>query len=508
MKINTRIILPNLAFLLLVVGTLLLVTFKLYSESKILEREALATSKANQLTLRLNVLHKRQSDNILDYSYTRNDTGLTKGTEINDLIESTIDVLKETVSEIRGARILRRYMIANNGNTRIGRELIKAIRENDQRAKRTVFLRWGLKGRLVNATLSDLTAYNRGILERTIARNTSLTSYLTQLTFAAALIAIIFFCFAFFYYRRTIVNPIIQFKKAVDGIASGRLDATVEDKIVKVGGEIGALASAFNAMSMDLQSTTVSRDVLVNEVKSRKFTQKKLEQSNKELDDFAYIVSHDLKAPLRAIRSLVDIIVDEYQKKIDDEGTELLTLLKNRSERMNNLIIGILEYSRLGKASAKKEYLQMDQLLADVIESIRPSNDFQISLTGNMSSIYANRIQIIQVFQNLLSNSIKFMDKIPGVLVISCEDFGEYCQYAVRDNGPGIAREYFEKIFKIFQTLNPRDEIESTGVGLSITRKIVEMHGGSIWLDSVPGDGTTFFVTFYKHDHGGHIDEH
>ena len=100
------------------------------------------------------------------------------------------------------------------------------------------------------------------------------------------------------------------------------------------------------------------------------------------------------------------------------------------------------------------------------------------------------------------------MDKIPGEIAISCEDCGDYLQYAVQDNGPGIAREYFEKIFKIFQTLNPRDEIESTGVGLSITRKIVEMHRGSIWLDSVPGEGTTFFVTFNKNDYGGRTDEY
>ena len=296
MNINTRIILPNIVFLLLVVGTLLFGTFKLYSESKILEREVLTTSKANQLTLRLNVLHKRQSDNILDFSYTRNEKEIDKGIEINNMIEATIDILRETVSEARGARIFRRYLIANKGNMQIGRDLLKAIQENDKRAGYANFLKWDVKGRMVNATLSDLTAYNRGILQRTISREATLTYYLTELTLTAIVLITSFFGFMYFYYRRTIVSPIIQFKETVDGISLGRLDTSIDDKIIKVGGEIGALASAFNAMSTDLQTTTVSRDVLVTEVKSRKFAQKKLEVSNKELDDFAYIVSHDLKS--------------------------------------------------------------------------------------------------------------------------------------------------------------------------------------------------------------------
>jgi len=220
-----------------------------------------------------------------------------------------------------------------------------------------------------------------------------------------------------------------------------------------------------------------------------------LEQKNKELDEFASIVSHDLKAPLRGIGSLVDWLYEDNKEKLDAEGQENLESLKGRVVRMNHLIDGILAYSRLGRVLQKMEMIDMNKLLADVIDILEPPENIKIDIVGNLPAIKASRIQMEQLFQNLLSNAIKYMDKEKGKVEVSCFQDGLNWHFKVKDNGPGIPSEFFERIFKIFQTLKPRDRVESTGIGLSIVKKIVELHSGQIWPESTLGQGTTFHVS-------------
>ncbi len=220
-----------------------------------------------------------------------------------------------------------------------------------------------------------------------------------------------------------------------------------------------------------------------------------LKATNKELESFAYIVSHDLKAPLRNIAQLVNWLVDDYAGAFDKQGKEYADLLLNRVKRMDNLINGVLEYSRIGRVRGSDEPLDLNALLPEVVDTLAPPPQIAITLADALPTIVGDRTRIAQVFQNLIGNAIKFMDKLQGTITIGCRDDGAYWQFSVADNGPGIDAQHYERIFQIFQTLHPRDEVENTGVGLAIVKKIVEFYGGKIWVDSTIEKGSTFVFT-------------
>jgi len=220
-----------------------------------------------------------------------------------------------------------------------------------------------------------------------------------------------------------------------------------------------------------------------------------LVHKNKELNDFAYIVSHDLKAPLRAIGSLADWIASDYADKFDADGKEQMGLLKGRVVRMHNLIEGILQYSRIGRINEAKQKVDTAKLVPEVVDSIAPPEEISITVVDKLPEITFEKTRIIQVFQNLIGNAVKYMDKDIGVVKVGCKFEEDYWKFHVADNGPGIDEKYHAKVFQIFQTLNPRDEVESTGVGLSVVKKIVETSGGQIWIESEVGAGSTFYFT-------------
>jgi signal transduction histidine kinase len=223
-----------------------------------------------------------------------------------------------------------------------------------------------------------------------------------------------------------------------------------------------------------------------------------LEAANKELQSFAYIVSHDLKSPLRGICHIADWLVQDYANAFDDQGKEMLSLLNNRVKRMDNLIEGILEYSRIGRILGKDDVIDLYRLLKDIVDTLAPPPTIHLAIVPDLPVIVGDKTRLSQVFQNLIGNAIKFMDKPQGEIKIGCEDAGAYWQFSVTDNGPGIDPRHHERIFQIFQTLRPRDEQESTGIGLSIVKKIVEFYSGKVWVESEPGTGSTFWFTLPK----------
>ncbi|OQX96485.1 hypothetical protein B6I21_00935 [candidate division KSB1 bacterium 4572_119] len=219
---------------------------------------------------------------------------------------------------------------------------------------------------------------------------------------------------------------------------------------------------------------------------------------NQDLKEFAYIVSHDLKAPLRAISSLVDWLACDYKDKFNEKGKELLNLLLGRVKRMHDLIEGILRYSRVGRVKEEKVNIDLNLLVPDVIELVDVPDNIEVKIKGDFPKLVAEKTRIEQVFQNLISNAIKYMDKPKGLIQIACKKKEDFWEFSIADNGPGIEEKHFKKIFQIFQTLAPRDEIESTGVGLSLVKKIVEMYGGKVWVESEVTKGSTFFFTVPK----------
>jgi PAS domain S-box-containing protein len=220
-----------------------------------------------------------------------------------------------------------------------------------------------------------------------------------------------------------------------------------------------------------------------------------LETVNQELESFAYVVSHDLKAPLRAISRLTTWLVTDYAQAFDDKGKEMAALLISRVKRMDNLIEGILEYSRIGRIVGQTTLIDLNRLLPEVIDLLAPPPSIRIEIAPELPAIIGDKIRIQQIFANLIGNAVKFMDKPDGKIAVRCDDAGADWRFSVADNGPGIDPKYHERIFQIFQTLQPRDEVENTGVGLSIVKKIVEFYGGKIWVESAEGHGSTFFFT-------------
>lgn len=224
-----------------------------------------------------------------------------------------------------------------------------------------------------------------------------------------------------------------------------------------------------------------------------------LERSNKELDQFAYVASHDLKAPLRGIANLTQWIEEDLGDRVTGDSREHMELLKGRVNRMEGLIDGILSYSRAGRVREKPQKIEVGKLIAESIELLSAPPDTQIVVGPDMPTLQTEKVPLQQVLMNLIGNAIKYNQR-PGARVeITVQRLDGWFQFSVADNGPGIAPQYRERIWQIFQTLEARDKVEGTGIGLSVVRKIVEARGGRTWLDSEVGRGSTFHFTWPQH---------
>jgi two-component system sensor kinase FixL len=244
---------------------------------------------------------------------------------------------------------------------------------------------------------------------------------------------------------------------------------------------------------------------IIRDISERKAAEKRQSQLigelanvNCELSDFAHIVSHDLKAPLRAIGALARWLADDYADKFDERGREQINLLINRVQRLHSMIDCILKYSQVGRVYEEKTEVNLNELVTNVIDMLGPPGNIKVQVDGELPAIVCQRTRIEQVFQNLMGNAIKFMDKPAGEIRIGCSADGEFWKFSVEDNGPGIEEKYFDRIFQIFQTLKPRDESENTGIGLALVKRIVEIYGGKVWVESTVGRGSTFYFTLKR----------
>ena len=229
-------------------------------------------------------------------------------------------------------------------------------------------------------------------------------------------------------------------------------------------------------------------------------TVRELRRSNKELQDFAYVTAHDLKAPLRGIGTLTDWIATDYADKFDEQGRDQLALLKGRVSRMSELIDSILHYSEIGRITKCREWVDLNKLVPEIIEQLAPPSNIEIVIEEGLPELVFEKVRLVQIFQNLIGNAVKYMDKAQGRIRVTCTADDQFWTFSVSDNGPGIDEKYFGKIFQMFQTLTRRDELESTGIGLSVVKKIVELQGGTIWVESQVGEGTTFCFTLPKQE--------
>jgi PAS domain S-box-containing protein len=227
-------------------------------------------------------------------------------------------------------------------------------------------------------------------------------------------------------------------------------------------------------------------------------TLRELQVANKDLTDFAYITSHDLKAPLRAINTIANWISMDYGDNLGTEGQAQLDMLIGRVQRMHNLIEGIFEYTNIINIENPREEISLNELVLETMKKLEIQDSCDIALKSDLPEVYFERIRMEQIFEHLMSNAVNFSDKERPQINIGAVDMDDHWKFFVQDNGPGIEERYFEKIFTIFQTLQSRDDKETTGIGLAMVKKIVEKFGGTVWVESTPGDGATFYFTFSK----------
>lgn len=279
------------------------------------------------------------------------------------------------------------------------------------------------------------------------------------------------------------------------GLQDGKAEEVFE-RVRKDGSRF--VASVTLTLRRDDKGNPVGYLIISKDITEAKRIEDQLIKTNEELEHFAYITSHDLKAPLRAIERLATWIEEDNADKLDEKSKEHLALLRQRTLRLSNLIDGILKYSRAGRIDLNVELVDIKAVLQEVMENLNPEGRFEICYPKHLPTFKTAKIPLVQVFSNLISNSIKHHHRKKGTIKIEAESLGSFYLFTIKDDGPGIPPEFFDKIFIVFQTLKSRDELESTGIGLSIVKKIVESQGGKVMVQSQVGHGTTMSFTWPK----------
>jgi signal transduction histidine kinase len=312
---------------------------------------------------------------------------------------------------------------------------------------------------------------------------------------------------------RKLIKPIEKLTVASEHLAAGDMSYRVTACCSK---EIYILSSTFNRMADKLQE---ENQALEEEVVERRRTENKLAKLNKELEmtvyklstanrdleDMTHVAAHDLKTPVRAIGSLASMMAHDYADKLDEEAKNLFGLLTGRAQRMNNLLNAVIEYSEVGRLVYKEEQVDINKLVQRTIREIASPDNIEITIEGELPVITCGEQHLAMVFKNLIGNAVRFMDKAKGQITISCTEKNDFLTFNVTDNGPGIEQKYFAKIFRPFQTLSLRDEVETAGVGLALVKKIVDMYDGAVWVESEPGKGSTFFFALPKRRTGNNM---
>jgi len=326
------------------------------------------------------------------------------------------------------------------------------------------------------------------------AESVAIAQQTLRLMLGLFVIAILITMIAGFLIARSIARPLAGLTTAANRIAAGEM---IDPPALRRRDEIGVLSTAVTRMVKSLRGLAEKERGLRVDLAEHQRVQGELRRSNAELEQFAYVASHDLQEPLRMVGSYTGLLKRRYQGKLDTEADEFIAYAMGGVTRMQALINDLLTYSRAGRGDRPLEEIDAGQALARALDSLQTAiaEKKAVVSQGAMPLVVANPIQLTQLFQNLVGNALKFCkDRRPEIRIAADRDGREWV-FSVQDNGIGIDPQYQERIFLIFQRLHKREEYEGTGIGLAICKKIVEQQGGRIWVESEPGHGSTFKFT-------------
>ncbi|WP_459209470.1 PAS domain-containing sensor histidine kinase [Aquimarina rhabdastrellae] len=292
------------------------------------------------------------------------------------------------------------------------------------------------------------------------------------------------------YRASEITVPIIA-----DGMVIGIIDSEHSTKNYFTNTHLETLTNIANLAASQLKSAMNLQRFLDTE-KQKSLLLNNLQARNQELQEYAHIVSHDLKSPLRSINALISWLKEDYTDVFEQQKTNHIPLIENTLDRMEKLINGVLDYSKIDLENNEYKSIDLNQVIHNIKKTTYIPKHINILIKKPLPILKIDHTKATQLFQNLISNAIKFIDKNIGIIQIDYEDHGTYHTFSVKDNGIGIDKKYHQKIFKMFQSL--QTNAESTGIGLAIVKKIVQYYNGDIWLESTVGKGTTFFFNLKK----------
>jgi signal transduction histidine kinase len=258
--------------------------------------------------------------------------------------------------------------------------------------------------------------------------------------------------------------------------------------------DLQALATVANSVALGIERKR-NEDRLQARADELTRLTARLARTNRELDAFAYAASHDLRAPLRGIANLAQWIEEDLTADgtLESGTREMLELMRTRMNRMESLIEGILQYSRAGRTNERVEAVDTRALVGSVVELLGLPDSFAVEIGDELPTIESASLPLQQIFLNLIGNAVKYNRSPNPRVEVHARPAGPFVEFSVRDNGPGIPAEYQDRIWGIFQTLQARDQVEGTGIGLSLVRKLVDAQGGRAWVESAPGNGATFY---------------
>ena len=269
-----------------------------------------------------------------------------------------------------------------------------------------------------------------------------------------------------------------------------------------IGNALGSAIEREGRITNELTALAESEHRLAEANASLETQARELARSNGELEQFAYVASHDLREPLRMISAYLDLIDRRYNASFDADGRDFIAFARDGAQRMDEMVKHLLEFSRIGRRGPPFETLPLDQVVTTALGNLTiavAEAGAKIEVTRDLPTITGSRPELVRLIQNLIANALKFRspDRPPHIqLAVSADD--DHWTISLFDNGIGIAPDYFDRIFLIFQRLHTRDQYDGTGIGLAVCRKIVEHHGGRIWVESTPGEGSRFLFTLPK----------